>query len=85
MGIHIKKSNGYLAYWKERQTETENFHLRLGSEAKNELHQIVSLLAERYGVRRILLFGSLKTGAFTEASDIVLNIYMPSSGADHTL
>jgi len=74
MGIHIKKSNGYLAYWKERQTETENFHRRLESEAKNELQQIVSLLAERYGARRIFLFGSLKTGGFTETSDIDLAV-----------
>ena len=74
MGKHVKKSNCYLAYWKKRQTETENFHRRLESEAKNELHQIVSLLAEKYNVRRIFLFGSLKTGAFTEASDIDLAV-----------
>ena len=68
------KSNHYLDYWKRRRAETENFHRRLENEAKNELHQIVSVLTERYDVRRIFLFGSLKTGGFTEDSDIDLAV-----------
>jgi len=74
MDKHVSESNCYLAYWKKKRTETENFRRHLESEAKNKLHQIISLLAEKYDVRRILLFGSLKTGGFTEDSDIDLAV-----------
>ena len=74
MGKHVKKLDHYLAYWKKKRAETENFNRRLESEAKNELRHIVSLLTEKYGAQRILLFGSLKTGGFTESSDIDLAV-----------
>ena len=74
MGKKVKTLDRYLAYWKKKRAETENFNRRLESEAKNELCQIVSLLTEKYGVRRILLFGSLKTGGFNKSSDIDLAV-----------
>lgn len=68
---HIeKKSDCYLAYWRKKRAEKEKLNSRLESEAKSELHKIISVLAEKYKVRRIILFGSLKTGEFTETSDI---------------
>ena len=74
MDKNASKSNCYLTYWKKKQVETENFYRRLESEAKNELDNIASLLVDKYGVSRILLFGSLKTGGFTENSDIDLAV-----------
>lgn len=72
---HIeKKSDCYFTYWKKRRAEIEKLNRRLESQARNELRQIVSLLVDKYEAQRIFLFGSLKTGDFTEYSDIDLAV-----------
>lgn len=67
---NVSKDKHYLAYWKNRHTEIERSNRVLEKEAKSKLPRIISILTERYGASRILLFGSLKKGGFTDSSDI---------------
>ena len=65
----------YVAAWRRRwQAEKEDAQRRR-SQALAEAERAAKLLAERHGVRKVVLFGSLAWGRFRAASDIDLAVH----------
>ena len=62
----------YVRAWAERFRAQEHARERRAAQARAVLPRLVRHLVERYGARRIWLFGSLADGAFGEGSDIDL-------------
>jgi predicted nucleotidyltransferase len=64
----------YVEGWRRREREREaSLHDR-AARARQALPTVVALLVERFGARRVVLFGSLADGRFTESSDIDLAV-----------
>ena len=61
-------------HWLKRQQAQAELNRSLTSAARAILDKIVSLLVQKYGVRRIILFGSLARGQFDADSDIDLAV-----------
>ena len=64
----------FLTQWKERQRQQRRRFRALAEATRDDLDKIVAVLVERYGVRRVILFGSLSKGRFTDRSDIDLAV-----------
>ena len=64
----------HIDYWLKRQREQQASDQSLADEARMLLNQIVSLLVNEYGARRIILFGSLARRRFAADSDIDLAV-----------
>jgi predicted nucleotidyltransferase len=60
--------------WRERFAQAGRAREELAREARARLEPMCARLVQRYGVRRIWLFGSLAEGAFREGSDIDLAV-----------
>jgi uncharacterized protein len=61
-------------HWLKRQQAQKELNQSLAREARVLLDRIVTLLVQKYGVRRIILFGSLARGRFDAESDIDLAV-----------
>lgn len=64
----------YLANIRRVQADREAGDRRRGDEARARLPELVRLLAERFGVHRVVLFGSLLRGRLHERSDVDLAV-----------
>jgi len=69
----------YIRAWVERKKKEEEKMKVLSQKALKEAKRIAEMLRERYGVGKVVLFGSLAkylrgTGEFTERSDIDLAV-----------
>ncbi len=62
----------YAAAWRERFQAAEQARAKRAAAARALLPRLVRHLVERYGVRRVWLYGSLAEGGFHEHSDIDL-------------
>ncbi|QJB29508.1 MULTISPECIES: nucleotidyltransferase family protein [unclassified Limnospira] len=63
-----------LAYWKQRMTQQAAQNKKLVNQARSDVDTIVEMLVSQFGVRRVILFGSLVRGRFRETSDIDLAV-----------
>ncbi|CDM95587.1 MULTISPECIES: nucleotidyltransferase family protein [Oscillatoriales] len=63
-----------LAYWKQRMTQQAAQNQKLVNQARSDVDTIVEMLVSQFGVRRVILFGSLVRGRFRETSDIDLAV-----------
>lgn len=63
-----------MAYWRRRRDHERKLCRAAAAQATADAHRIAALLQERYGVSRVLLFGSLARGRFTQESDIDLAV-----------
>ena len=64
----------FVSDWVRRREERRRRLQALAAEARASLPKIVEVLTRQYGVRRVILFGSLRKGRFVEASDIDLAV-----------
>jgi predicted nucleotidyltransferase len=64
----------YIEAWRRRRQEEEEADEAARERARADAERIARFLAERYGVRRVLLFGSLVTDRFRPGSDIDLAV-----------
>lgn len=62
----------YVAAWRRRWRAEKEADQRRRSQALAEAERAARLLVERYGVRKVVLFGSLAWGRFGATSDIDL-------------
>ena len=65
---------GYLANWRRRMAAQQAQLTRLAEQARNDASQIAAMLRSRFGVTRVILFGSLRRGNFVSGSDIDLAV-----------
>lgn len=64
----------YRDYWRCRIIEQQAQQQQAVQQARRELRRIVELLVQKFGVDRIIVFGSLVRGGFTPESDIDLAV-----------
>lgn len=64
----------FLAYWQQRHARHERLSQQLAHQARADVTRIVALLRQQFGVRRIILFGSLTGQRFAPGSDIDLAV-----------
>jgi len=64
----------YVEAWCRRFAVQAEEDRRHAEEAWEEARQATAFLAEHYGVRRVVLFGSLPAGRFREGSDVDLAV-----------
>jgi len=66
--------DSYVRAWRGRFASAEREREELAARARKLVPQLVQHLVDRYGVRRVWLFGSLVHGGFHEGSDIDLAV-----------
>lgn len=72
---HDRFSTGdRVTYWKRRIAQQEAQNKNMARQARSDADTIVEMLARQFGVRRVILFGSLVRGRFGETSDIDLAV-----------
>ena len=64
----------YVAYWRQRRADEQADLARLRAQVHADARSVAELLRARYGVTRVLLFGSLLTDRFAADSDIDLAV-----------
>lgn len=65
----------YVAAWKRRARRRDEEERRRGAEALEEARRAGKILAERYGVARVIVFGSVAwKGRFRSTSDLDLAV-----------
>ena len=64
----------YVEAWRRRFAVQAEEDRRHAEEAWEEARKATAFLAEHYGVRRVVLFGSLPAGRFREGSDVDLAV-----------
>jgi len=64
----------YVSAWRRRWKAEEEAAFRRRSHALDEAARAARLLVEHYGVRRVVLFGSLAWGRFRSTSDVDLAV-----------
>lgn len=64
----------FVEYWKRQQIIHHQQHQRLAQQAWRDVDRIVRALRQGYGVRRVVVFGSLVKEEFTAGSDIDLAV-----------
>ncbi len=64
----------YVAYWRRSQQRQAAYHARLAQQARMAVTHMAAHLRQHYGVKRIILFGSLVRGDFAAGSDIDLAV-----------
>ena len=70
--MHSTTLAPYVRAWQQRFAEAAQARERRAAAARAALPTLVRYLVERYGVRRVWVFGSLVDGGFHERSDIDL-------------
>lgn len=68
------RSAPYVEAWRRRFAEQAEADRRYAEEAWEEARKAARFLADRYGVRRVVLFGSLPAGRFRQGSDVDLAV-----------
>lgn len=64
----------HIAYWRKKRDEQRARYAALATQARAHLPQIIELLTREFGATKIILFGSLAKGQFSEGSDIDLAV-----------
>lgn len=64
----------YLAYWKKQQAQKKEIDRLMTEKAKSVLPQLIQVLVNEFQAKKIILFGSLAKGKFTQTSDIDLAV-----------
>jgi predicted nucleotidyltransferase len=64
----------YVARWRQRMAEQQAANERLAQEARTTATRIAAMLCDRFGVQRVILFGSVRKGGFAPGSDIDLAV-----------
>lgn len=64
----------FVEYWRGRQAEQRAAARQLAEQARGDARRIAALLRERFGARRVILFGSLARQGFGPGSDIDLAV-----------
>jgi predicted nucleotidyltransferase len=64
----------FVEFWRERDRILKSRDERAARQAESDLERIVDLLVRRFGAERIILFGSLARGHFSDESDIDLAV-----------
>jgi predicted nucleotidyltransferase len=72
LGMQRSDVESYAGAWRARFQAAEQARADRAAVARALLPRLVQHLAERYGVRRVWLYGSLAEGGFHEHSDIDL-------------
>jgi predicted nucleotidyltransferase len=70
----LQSIDQYVAHWKRRRAARLAANRRLAGRARADLSRIIAALADRYPIRRMILFGSLARGGFAPGSDIDLAV-----------
>jgi predicted nucleotidyltransferase len=60
----------FATHWKEKQEQRRLYFQSLAEAARKDLDKVVQVLIQRYGIKRVILFGSLSKGKFAEGSDV---------------
>lgn len=74
---NLSKETPYISYiegWKRRWAEEEKESCLRVNEAKKKAEAIALFLAQRYGVKKVILFGSMVKGRSRARSDIDLAV-----------
>ncbi|RMF29247.1 MAG: nucleotidyltransferase domain-containing protein [Chloroflexi bacterium] len=69
-----REEGRFASEWVRRREERRRRLQALAAEARADLAAIIEVLTRQYGVRRVILFGSLRKGRFVEESDIDLAV-----------
>jgi len=64
----------FVEYWKRQQIINHQQYQRLAQQAWRDVDRIVRALRQGYGVRRVIVFGSLVKEEFSAGSDIDLAV-----------
>jgi predicted nucleotidyltransferase len=64
----------FVEFWRERKRIRRTRDKRAARQAESDLERIVNLLVRRFGAERIIVFGSLVRGDFSDESDIDLAV-----------
>jgi predicted nucleotidyltransferase len=64
----------YLAYWKQQQKQQKARDREAADKARSLLPELIDILANQFQANKIILFGSLAKGKFTQTSDIDLAV-----------
>ncbi|MBO9336657.1 MAG: nucleotidyltransferase domain-containing protein [Roseiflexus sp.] len=64
----------YVERWRKRQAAACTCNRRLAQQARQDARHIAAMLRQKFGVTRIILFGSLMTDRFSAKSDIDLAV-----------
>ena len=64
----------FVDYWRRREATQRAAAQQLAEQARTDALRIAALLRERFGVRRVILFGSLVDRRFAPGSDIDLAV-----------
>lgn len=64
----------YILGWRRRDEANRARGAARAARARAQLAEVVRLLVSRFGVERVVLFGSLAEGRFEESSDIDLAV-----------
>ena len=64
----------FAAYWQQRRAAQQELSQRLARQARMDVTRIAAVLRQQFGVRRIILFGSLAERRFAPGSDIDLAV-----------
>jgi len=70
----MKGVESYKAAWQKRFKEDEERLKRRGKQARKAVIEMSRVLVEKFGAKRVWLFGSLAEGLFWEGSDIDLAV-----------
>lgn len=63
-----------IAYWQRRRVEQELQNQQLAKQARQDLEKVIAILIDDFKVKKIILFGSLAKGNFSQESDIDLAV-----------
>lgn len=75
MGIEERPTlDRFVSYWRQRQVEQDTSNRQLACQAKADALCIAAMLRKRFGVQRVILFGSLARQRFAPGSDIDLAV-----------
>lgn len=64
----------YLAYWKQQQKQQKVRDREAADKARSLLPELIDILVNQFQANKIILFGSLAKGKFTQTSDIDLAV-----------
>ncbi|MFB6275038.1 MAG: nucleotidyltransferase family protein [Halothece sp.] len=64
----------YLAYWKQQQKQQKVRDREAADKARSLLPPLIDILVNQFQANKIILFGSLAKGKFTQTSDLDLAV-----------
>lgn len=69
-----REPDRFVTYWRQRRADQAEISQRLARQARMDVARIAAVLRQQFGVRRIILFGSLTRQRFAPGSDIDLAV-----------